>query len=1241
MLRGALVRVLLSAAVAVSGLVGTSGMASGGASASTAAPSAGLRASIPATLATTTPIGGSFADVASGAQFFTEIQWLANQEISTGWTQPDGTREYRPLLPVARDAMAAFMYRLDGSPEFTPPPVSPFTDITPSTQFYKEITWLATQSISTGWTEPDGTKTYRPLQTVGRDAMAAFMYRLDASPAYTAPSSSPFTDITPSTQFYKEITWLAAQNISTGWTEADGTKTYRPLNSVNRDAMAAFMYRFYRLTHPLTVTDGTFHDGMAGTRYLEQLTVTGGITPVTWTATGLPAGITLTSDGALSGIPTATGTTPASFTVTDAAGSTVTVTRTITVPTSMPAGCIGQACAKLIPSSRTVQVPAGLITALTRDPATGKLTTATLTGPSVDGVALAPAQVLVLAPTTGLDSGAIAYVNALTSNADGTVTAAVTPTTPADAYPEATVNAIDPTMPTSGVTAAPAALLSAPATGTARTALYEKKPATPMAVPAAKITAVCDAGVQISLSGASLTADMTPSMAAIWKHPIVQIGNVYLGPGGLNLFQFDLDGSISLNLGAGLSGAGKCTLSLPEFRTMVPAGQLGAVVFAGHPTFTLTASGKAEVSGSVTLKCGAEYRWYNGAQDTIRYCKPETTPFGLSSDNGAKVSATGAIDARVALDDTVGIPGQLNATAVANYTPNQHPAFAVNASSGWELGACLACFWSDSPAHVTIATGTFFNKELFRRDTPPPAPGTSGTGGPLAITSGTLPTATVGNAYRAYLTATGGTGPYTWTITNGTLPPGLHLEPATGAITGTPTIPGTTNLTTTATDNNGATAALTTILTTQPAAPPPPSGLTGVKAMASGDAAGYALKNDGTVWAWGVNDYGQLGNGTTTDSSIPVQVSGLTGAKSISKSGMTVYALMQDGTVRAWGYNGYGQLGNGNTSSGYSSVPVQVSGLTGVKSLTTGHENVFALMQDGTVRAWGSNLGGVLGDGTTATDRSVPIQVSGLTGAVSLAIGNTTAYALMSDGTVRAWGSNGDGQLGNGTTVNNSNVPVQVTGITGAKSVSASVQGAAYALMPDGTVRAWGYNRAGQLGNGTTTASNVPVEVTGITGAVSLAALYGSVYALMPDGTVRAWGANDHGQLGNGTTNNYSSVPVQVTGLTSTTALTAAYDTYGVVDVVYALMSDGTVRAWGSNGYGQLGNGTTIDSSTPVQVTGLTGAQSLSTAESGSVYALMSDGTVRAWGNNRYGQLGNGTTTSTNTPVQVGVKAGP
>ncbi|MBG6180772.1 S-layer homology domain-containing protein, partial [Arthrobacter sp. CAN_A1] len=194
----------------------------------------------PKKAAYTPPTKSPFRDVSTSQQFYTEMAWLAEKGISTGWAEPNNTRSYRPLQSISRDAMAAFMYRMAGSPAYTPPAKSPFRDVSTSQQFYKEMAWLAEEGISTGWAEPNNTRSYRPLQSISRDAMAAFMYRMAGSPVYTPPAKSPFRDVSTSQQFYKEMAWLAEEGISTGWSDS----TYRPLEPIKRDAMAAFIYRF-------------------------------------------------------------------------------------------------------------------------------------------------------------------------------------------------------------------------------------------------------------------------------------------------------------------------------------------------------------------------------------------------------------------------------------------------------------------------------------------------------------------------------------------------------------------------------------------------------------------------------------------------------------------------------------------------------------------------------------------------------------------------------------------------------------------------------------------------------------------------------------------------------------------------------------------------------------------------------------------------------------------------------------
>lgn len=176
-----------------------------------------------------------FFDVKPGVEHYDAMVWMKEQGISTGWA--DGT--YRPLSPVNRDAMAAFLYRHAGSPTVTLPKTSPFRDVRPTDQHYKAIIWAYQKGITTGWTTARG-REFRPVQPIARDAMAAFLFRYAGSPSYSMPSGRCFIDVKRSQLFAKEMCWMRAKGVSTGW--SDGT--YRPLESVKRDAMAAFLYRY-------------------------------------------------------------------------------------------------------------------------------------------------------------------------------------------------------------------------------------------------------------------------------------------------------------------------------------------------------------------------------------------------------------------------------------------------------------------------------------------------------------------------------------------------------------------------------------------------------------------------------------------------------------------------------------------------------------------------------------------------------------------------------------------------------------------------------------------------------------------------------------------------------------------------------------------------------------------------------------------------------------------------------------
>jgi alpha-tubulin suppressor-like RCC1 family protein len=248
----------------------------------------------------------------------------------------------------------------------------------------------------------------------------------------------------------------------------------------------------------------------------------------------------------------------------------------------------------------------------------------------------------------------------------------------------------------------------------------------------------------------------------------------------------------------------------------------------------------------------------------------------------------------------------------------------------------------------------------------------------------------------------------------------------------------------------------------------------GFTAVTTGSMHTCALTASGGVMCWGVNSFGALGDGTTEDRTSPVEVDGLSGDVTAVAAGVDFTCAVQKGAVKCWGSNDTGQLGNGSYAS--SSTPVAVPGLeSGVTAVAAGVFHACAL-KDGEVWCWGENLAGALGDGTNQNS-PVPVKVAGLEeGVRSIVVGGSHTCALTKAGGVKCWGGNASGQVGDGSTTDR-NAPADVVGLT--EGVIAVAAGGSHscAVLEGGAVKCWGLNDNGQLGNGGTTGSNVPVDV--------------------------------------------------------------------------------------------------------------------------------------------------------------------
>jgi len=382
---------------------------------------------------------------------------------------------------------------------------------------------------------------------------------------------------------------------------------------------------------------------------------------------------------------------------------------------------------------------------------------------------------------------------------------------------------------------------------------------------------------------------------------------------------------------------------------------------------------------------------------------------------------------------------------------------------------------------------------------------------------------------------------------------------------------------------------------------------------------------DAAVDAGSELDAGPGGDAGFTDSGVD---GGVPAGASVAGGWQHTCALA-GGTLRCWGRNHHGQLGDGTTADSRS--PVDVATLRLVADVAALDTHSCALLEIGEVHCWGANASGQLGDGSTE-ERHEPVATDGLGSAVRVGVGSSFSCALLATGAVSCWGTNSVGQLGTSFVSGSSSSPVSVHGIDAAVGLTVSSAHGCVVEEPDGTVSCWGWNVEGQLGNGTTTDATEPTRVLGLAGAVQVSSNGRHTCALVgATGSVSCWGWNDFGQLGNGTMTR-STTPVVVAGLDRPAVQVSAGGGH-----TCALLDDASVECWGLNDFGQLGDGTTDASNMPVMVLGL-GAGTPVEVAAGDRHTCVrfADESLRCWGLNDHGQVGVGSTAmSISTPSVV------
>jgi uncharacterized repeat protein (TIGR01451 family) len=348
--------------------------------------------------------------------------------------------------------------------------------------------------------------------------------------------------------------------------------------------------------------------------------------------------------------------------------------------------------------------------------------------------------------------------------------------------------------------------------------------------------------------------------------------------------------------------------------------------------------------------------------------------------------------------------------------------------------------------------------------------------------------------------------------------------------------------------------------------------------------------------------------------------------KSATTGNFYTLAVLENGTLWAWGYNNSGQLGDGTTDTRLS--PIQIGSDTDWVKVSTSTSHTNAIKSDGTLWAWGANNVGQLGDGTTTQSLS-PIQIGTDTDWLDLSHGGIHTLALKNNGELWAWGSNNStGEIGNGTT-SPQTTPIRI-GSDRWVSISTG-QSHSLAVRSDGTLWGWGANFSGSVGDNTTTQRNAPVQIGSDSNWQEVSAMGNSSFAVKTDGTLWGWGENTSYQLGLGNTNNVST-PTQIGTDVDWKAISQAGT--GSNGYALAIKEDGSLWSWGNNEFGQIGNGTTSPQTTPAQV-GSDTDWDIALSGGNHAGAIKTDGSLWLWGRNFSGSLGDGTENQQSSPQFV------